>query len=57
MTKNMQSNMQNITRNMQNNMQNMTKNMQNNMQNVQKICQKYASPFGICRILTGLYSA
>jgi hypothetical protein len=35
----------------------MTINMQNNMQNMQKICQKYANPFSICRILTCLYSA
>jgi hypothetical protein len=39
-------------------MQNMTENMQNNMQNMQKICQKiYATPFSICRIVTGSYSA
>jgi hypothetical protein len=39
-------------------MQNMPKNMQNNMQNMQKIyIKKHANLFGICRIVTGSYSA
>jgi hypothetical protein len=55
-------------KNMQNNMQNMTRNMQAICRIWQKICKiicrickkyvkNYATPFSICRIVTGSYSA